>query len=315
MAGILIHIGFHKTGTTFLQEQIFKSQSLGFASPVERKLLRDIFVGANPFDFDPEATKSLLYPRLSPVEEQGQVAVLSHEQLSGQLSGGGFGLRRRNREVSRKEMADMLHLCFPKAKILIIVREQRDTIRSIYKYLVSGWHGRLSASIDEFLDQRPLEDLYAPLFDFRQLEFHWLDEYYRLLFGSAQVLTLTYEELVADPDAFVRRICAFVELEPKIIPHFSRMNAGASALECRITRPLIRLLASPNRPGASSRNEIKAARLARKIANKCPRWMHLASENRLVEKINKLAQGKYAASNARLRISSGIDLKALGYEI
>lgn len=134
--------------------------------------------------------------------------------MSGQPGGGGYGLRRREKEASRKEVADRLHHCFPTALVLIVIREQRDMIQSIYKFLVCGWHGKLSATIEQFLNQTPLDDGYSPLFNMGYIEFHRIIEYYMNLFGQTSVLVLPYERLREDPTYFINQIRLFVDLDP-----------------------------------------------------------------------------------------------------
>lgn len=127
--------------------------------PVDRIRLRDIFIQTDPFEFYPKKVRPQIWSNIEKALQDRKVPVLSYEQMSGQPGGGGYGLRRREKEASRKEVADRLHDCFPNARILIVIREQRDVIQSIYKFLVCGWNGKLSATIQEFLDETPLDSI------------------------------------------------------------------------------------------------------------------------------------------------------------
>lgn len=312
---LLIHIGFHKTGTSYLQKLIFNDTAGGFRTPVNRHLLRDMFVQTDPFTFDAAVARGLFLPQLEQTVAEHLVPVLTHEQFSGQPAGNGYGLRRREREVSRKEVADRLHASFPEARVLIVIREQRAMIRSIYKWLVCGWEGRLSARIDQFLDQSPLDRGFSPLFHFGYLEYHWVVWYYRHLFGESSVLTLPYEWLGADPAAFVNRIRQFMYLPPTEEVPRAYVNAGKSAATCQVKRWLNRILVSPNRPGTISGSEQWAASFVKKLNRHLPAAIHSASEKALSQQIERLVAGVYAESNEKTSIMTGIDLAALGYEM
>lgn len=312
---LLIHIGFHRTGTTFLQHQVFNDPQNGFISPVDRHLLRDIFISTSPFEFEASAIRQQLNILVESSVTDGLVPVLSHEQLSGQLSGGGYGLRRRDREVSRKEVADRLFSCFPEARILIVIREQKEMIRSIYKYLVCGWHGRLSSSINQFLDQSPLKLGYSPLYNLQNLEYHWIIQYYQNIFGIPNVLVLPYELLRHDPVAFVNRIRLLMNMKAVEMVDNKQINSGKSATTCQIRRSVNQILVSPNRPGLVSKSEIRAARIINKLSHFIPGRIHASAERALAKKIDRLTDGFFADSNKKTALLTGIDLASYGYEM
>ena len=49
---VLIHIGFHKTASTWLQRAIFDNSEYGFAAPWSREQTIKDFVKADVFEFD-----------------------------------------------------------------------------------------------------------------------------------------------------------------------------------------------------------------------------------------------------------------------
>lgn len=312
----LIHVGYHKTATTFLQRQVFCREELGFRSPLDRPTLRRSFLCVNPFDCDPQRIRKSLLPNLELGRPSGLVDVISHEQLSGQPSGGGFGLRRRQRLLSPRETADLLHECFPGARVLVVVREQGAMISSIYRYLVNGWRGRLSASIDQFLDQGPFDrEQYAPLFDLAYLEYHWLVSYYQHRFGKENLLVLPYEWMLRDRLHFLNEIFRFagaplIQQAPK-----GEVNLSPSALSCEIVRPFKRIVSSPNAPGGFSTAEGWITRLGNRLATAAPAALRDKAEKRLKARIARTVNGHYTTSNSRLQEMTGLDLAALGYEL
>ncbi len=314
-SGPLIHIGFHKTATSFLQRKIFDDKKNGFCSPVDRIQLRTIFIQTDPFEFDPKKVRSELWPNIEMAFQDQKVPVLSHEQMSGQPGGGGYGLRRREKEASRKEVADRLHDCFPKARILIVIREQRDMIQSIYKFLVCGWHGKLSASIEEFLDQNPLDDGYSPLFYMRYIEYHRIIDYYQDLFGESSVLVLPYEMLRDKPKNFINQIRTFVDLNPLEKFQSEKVNEGYSAALCEFRRVLNRWIVSPNQPGKISKMERRADRLCSRVNRWIPSSFHAKADQKLSEKIEKIVSGFYHGSNQKTEELTGLDLKSWGYDL
>ncbi|WP_018879444.1 sulfotransferase [Thioalkalivibrio sp. ALE9] len=312
---LLIHIGMHKTGSSYLQRLIFDDVDAGFRSPIPRPLLRRTFLAPDAFAFCPRSARNHLTRFLARDHRGDTVAVLSHEQFSGQPAGGGYGLRRREREVGRGELAERLHTTFPEARILLVIREQRDMLRSIYKWMVCGWQGRLSASPRQFLDQSSLLDDYSPLFHCGYLEYHSLVAHYQQSFGASNVLVLPYEWLKTDPLAFVNHIRSFVDLNPAVRVRESRVNPGQHATLCLLQRPLNRLLASPNRPGRRSEPERYGAALARRISGLLPERLHAATERRLARQIDTWVHDRYTHSNQKTARLTGLDLRALGYTL
>lgn len=311
----LIHIGFHKTATSFLQRKIFNDKERGFCTPIDRIYLREIFIQTDPFEFDPGKVRAEYRAYIEKALQDQRVPVLSHEQISGQPGGGGYGLRRREKEASRKEIADRIYDCLPEARILIVIREQRDIIQSIYKFLICGWHGKLSATIEQFLDQSPLDDGYSPLFNMHYIEYHRIIEYYMNLFGRSSVLVLPFEWLRDDPNKFINQIRTFVDLEPSQNFSSEKVNEGYSAALSEFRRVLNRWIVSPNYPGKILRLEKWADRVSSRVNRIIPHSLHRKADKNLSDKIEKLVLGFYAESNQKTARLTGLDLKSLGYNL
>jgi hypothetical protein len=140
---ILVHLGYHKTATTWLQNAIFSDETLGFVSPwgPQAGVAVDEFVLANGFRFDATRARSHFEEGLAEAQTQGLVPVLSNEALCGQpISGGRF--------TYGKYVVERLHETFPNARILIVVREQRTSLLSHYReYIANGFSGDLAQFI------------------------------------------------------------------------------------------------------------------------------------------------------------------------
>lgn len=193
----LLHIGYHKTGSTWLQNHLFVREDAGFVVPFDRKTtLNRAIVEPYPLTFDAAAARAALRPDVEAAIEQGKVPVITSEALCGGDTSGGY---------QSKELADRLHAVFPDGKVLIIIREQRSMILSSYSmYLRGGGLLRLKDYLD--LPRFPHA---IPFFSLEFFEYDHLIAYYQNLFGPERVLVLPYEMFAREPDRFAGEILRF----------------------------------------------------------------------------------------------------------
>jgi hypothetical protein len=137
---ILIHVGYHKTGSGWLRRHFFGHPQTSFAwlgKGPERQRVRRL-VTARPFEFDAGAFRSGFEALVRPVEAGGLFPVLSLERLSGHPFSGGY---------DAKQIADRLAAIFPEGRVLAVLREQRSMVLSTYKHYVrSGERPRSGTS-------------------------------------------------------------------------------------------------------------------------------------------------------------------------
>jgi hypothetical protein len=150
---LLIHSGYQKTGTTWLQKHLFNNPTIGFAKPFGPREISEALVFPFPLTFDAEQCDSYLAPPFQQARDDGLFPVLSRERLSGSLCGGGY---------DSKEIADRLVRVFPAAKILIVIREQRAMLLSSYQQTVKG---SSCLSLKQFLNQSQREKQRVHLFN------------------------------------------------------------------------------------------------------------------------------------------------------
>src|SRR5688500_8594672 len=124
---ILLHIGYHKTGTTWLHNNLFPSPALGFASPISRPDMEKHIAFPHDFDFVGESCRARFEPIFQEAWSAGLVPVLSFERFCGDFYSGA---------PDNKTMADRLHTVCPDGKVLIVIREQRSALRSHYAQYV-----------------------------------------------------------------------------------------------------------------------------------------------------------------------------------
>lgn len=296
---ILIHPGFHKTGTTFLQSEVFSYEPLFRLLWCHAEADRFV-VRPHDLDFDPGVgRKAISALRASAVGDR--IDVVSSETLSGNLF---YGLR------DNAALANRLKLIFGDAKILITVRKQSSIIKSTYMmYLDMG--GTMTP--EEFFDQRPPYNHFA--FDASMFMFDRIVEHYASLFGAENVIVMPQEVLDRDIRLFLSTLCDFcgVEAGDRIAPLTDRPRRGVGAPPAGM-----RLLRYANRfRGGLVNPEMRSAlaplgRLLAKVARRSILPGDGGAE--LSGVIFRRFGGTYADSNRRLQAFSPFDLNSLGYE-
>ena len=190
---LLLHIGYHKTATTWMQRKFFVPMH-GFRQLAGHQEIFDHVVRPRGFDFNPDEMRDLL-ERAAVALLPSEVPVLSSEILSGHPFQGG-------RESDA--FAARLHRIAPEAKILVSIRSQRQILPSVYmQYVLRGGTmppERFFAGEDEI-----------GYFGFVPEHFRYdqLVSHYQGLFGADRVHVLTQESLKADMDRALAALAAF----------------------------------------------------------------------------------------------------------
>jgi hypothetical protein len=179
---VLVHVGLARTGTTWLQKHVFANSPHIFtpadpslepmerAKQLARRLCKDDRERLiNELDFDIDAFRRECDSIEVPA---GKAAVISSERLSGSVLSGGF---------DRAIISRRIKAVFPKARILLVIREQRALLMSMYiQYLkYGGWH-----TIGDFVD--PESDGRLPCFSPSYLMYDRLIGLYQDTFGRGQ---------------------------------------------------------------------------------------------------------------------------------
>lgn len=304
---VLLHVGYHKTGSTALQDQLFAMPDSGYLLPSEPRIdLIDRFVLPGPFDFDATTARRHYTRFLVRSRSEGRTAVLSHERFSGYPPSGGF---------DAPLLAGRLKDTFPDARILIVVREQLSNIASMYlQYITDGG----DRGLNDYLSPRGRYLKRSPGFSPSFYCYDALVSHYRRLFGRDRVLVVAHETLIADPQSVVSALAAFTGQKPYPCV-FARQNESRPASFQAVQRLVNRYVA----PTEFSRMAlIPDDRLAKRFGylnGYVPRRLTQALDRRLSVGIDRrVAQrfdGAFADSNRRLADMTGLDLAALGYQM
>jgi Sulfotransferase family len=312
---VLVHIGYHKTGSNWLQRHLFRNSRTGFRwlgktggdHPV-RQLVR-----ALPFHFDAQATRAQFEPLVRAAESDGLLPVVSYERLSGHPFSGGH---------DSEQIAYRLKDVFPDAQVLVVIREQRSMIVSTYKQYVKAGG---PCSLPRFLLPPRSRSMRVPWFDLAHFEYEHLLRHYRRLFGAERVLTLPYEQFVRDARSFVAAICEFAgrSLDEELLdglPFTARSNPALPAVEVAIRRRrnhlYVRSELNPA-PVLDSRAAKRAARLATapQVIRLVPERLAASSEAALRREVADLVGDRYRESNRETAELTGLDLAGYGWPV
>jgi hypothetical protein len=215
---LLIHIGYHKTATSWLQQVIFSNCKLGFVSPWSRGRIAKDIINVDAFRFDPVSVAPEYLADVQRISNKGCIAVLSHERLSGYPASGGF---------DSKLVADRLFDCFHQAKVLIVIREQKSAIRSWYTQYIRDGGG---LSLRRFLKNTEIGLFRMPGFRRDFFEYDGLISYYQKLFSPRNVLVLPFELFAMSRKGFLDRLGLFLGIEFSEVPLVEKINPSATAL-------------------------------------------------------------------------------------
>ncbi len=298
---ILLHLGYPKTGTSFLQERFFQKFNNIFYN-VPKPEIRKYFISPWAFGFESQKAEELCSKYLGTKKD---VVVFSSEDLSG---------FPHYHDFASKNIADRLYHCLPTAKILIVIREQRSMLKSSYfQYLKNEG----SYNLDQYFMPPGIKN-----FSRDSLKYHYLIEYYQKLFGSNKVLVLPYELFRDNPQEFMSKICTHISLEPNEIigqMNFSeKVNEGYPPALLGLKRyfnPFI-LKEYPNSGKTFYVRPIHALwYLSKRFWKIMPSAVDRKFEKKIKRKIEISAQNRYKESNRLTSILIGIDLAKYGYDV
>ena len=306
----LLHIGFYKAASTWLQKRYFLPDN-GYEQILNPFTLQTELLATPAEQFDANSARAAMSAQATPIRAKGLVPVISSEALSGDLLRGG---QRQSHNAER------LHaITEGNARVLLVVREQRQLIRSAYKTLVYFGESRsLSALL------KPLAADESPRFHPGFLYYDVLVETYRSLFPADSILVLPYEWFRENPVAFLQRVRRHMGLSEapeaalQSLPLKERVNAGETLGIIEIQRWINVLLGYSRNDyqGWFQRNTLQRVleriQWHKRNSRRLP-W-ESALERRFVTRVNSATEGLFRESNQRLSEQCGIDLTRYGYQ-
>ncbi|MGF1455058.1 MAG: sulfotransferase [Alphaproteobacteria bacterium] len=302
---VTFHIGYHKTGTTFLQRAVFVP-GFGFNSLMSHDDVARFITDPDRLDFSPREARAQIARRMA---GSNLAPVVSSEMLCGNPYDG-------SREAA--DFAHRIHEIAPDARILITIREQKSSIKSTYMQYI---HRGGTLPIERFL--QPKYEIDFHYFSVRRFFYDRLVAHYMDLFGARNVLVVAQEEVIADARAALRRILAFAGADPSLaddrdIPGRVWESPPEAAA------PLLRHINKFRRGAVKPEVAVNLGPLARTayrgtsyVARRpgVKRW--LKSVRPVSGRVSRFHGTGFAESNARLQalIGDDLDLSAYGYEM
>jgi hypothetical protein len=214
MSKKLLHIGYPKAGSTFLQKW--------FSEHPEIIYVDNTLCGfRNALDICEFAYKFS--------DKEDSCFVTSNEALSVwfKLSGIGINITPINIKQHQKKVCKILKQLYPDAKVLIVTRGYEQALNSFYsEYLKHGGHYQF----DEYLA------LFAPLFN-DYFDHNYLINIYENTFDKENILLLPFELLQENSKKFIYKIETFLGLK-QFDWHYQKENVSLSDKELYAYRVL-----------------------------------------------------------------------------
>ena len=281
-----VHIGFPKTGTTTLQSLVFNRHleifNLGkpYANGELQLLVRTLAVGdPKTYDWDGVGRSFQAHVKAALPASGARLIMMSDERLTG------------NPRVPRAVQAVRLFQLFGDSKILIVIREHRDMLRSMYYQSMRGANvKRHFSTFSDWLGEAFEKAESGPL---ARLEYLHTVEAYANCFERDRIKVLLFETLLQDQQKFAdelsgflgvdaeetRRLIAGRGLNPRMstadlrLKHIVARFPGAETLR-RIAPPPLRKAARSALGGSQPVEVVFPADLSNRIEN------HFRAQNR-----------------------------------
>lgn len=228
----ILHIGLHKTGTTWFQKRFYPY--VKNAVYIDRQVVREKILQPDIFQFNLEGTQRFF--------SASERVIICEENLTTGIRGNLFvqdGLFKRLKEI------------FPEAIVVLFLRNQPDKIASTYCYYIKNNGGTFR--FKQFIDYTHNNPYNNFNFKPQNLLYHNLLELLYRCFNKEKVRVFFYEDFSMNNRAFLRKYCSSLELEINLDTiSFQREN---ERIRKRLI-PLARFLNLFTRPSIHHRNTL-----------------------------------------------------------
>lgn len=199
----ILHVGYHRTATTWFQERFYPAVQNGTYLP--RHVVRQALIAPRAFAFSPDAAREQLMEHSA-----GQRLLICEENLSGYLHNGGLG------GLLSKEIAGRLRDTLPDAHVVVFIRSQPRIVAAAYAQYVKGGG---THSLRRYIDAQELKKgaerhwYKAPLFSLDHFEYGPLLEHYASLFGRGAITVKLYEQFASQTETFLETFASQLALK------------------------------------------------------------------------------------------------------
>jgi hypothetical protein len=202
--------------------------------------------------------------------------------------------------------------------VLVVIREQRSFIRSMYsQYVTDG--GDLP--LRRFLEPPEPHICRVPGWDFAFAMYDRLIAHYMALFGRDHVLVLPFELFARDGRQFIDRIIAFAGRDPQMMPKVAtdavnvRRPLVMQWATRQVNRFVFRSQLSPHGLIAARRGRSPVEVLRPAFERLTPDFVERRIDSRLRSQVAAAVGRRYAESNRITSELTGLDLAGFGYDI
>lgn len=202
MAPDVAHIGYHRTGTNFLQAEVFPAMARDLHVPDGSGW--ELFKLPTGAPLDLAAAEAFYGPRRAAAGE-GRLLVMTHESLSGTITDDNLETPARLARLN------------PAMRVLVVLRSQYSIFPSLYHLHVKG--------------TGPLRypDYLREALAGGKCDYLAMVERLHEAFGPERVWVGLYEDLQADAQGFVDGLSAFLGLaSPRLAPRAEAVNRSPS---------------------------------------------------------------------------------------
>jgi len=287
---LFVHLGLHKTATTYLQVDVFPYLGgIHYIDGNDRDLLpwkRRMYM-QDPLIFDVDRARSEIMGYM-----KGEKNLLSTEALSGSPMG-----QYLNRDLILQKLKAM----FPDIHIILGLRAQQDIIWSLYKnYVRKGGTRRL----DEMLDPYGA-DIGRDFIDLDTYKYGPYLDRISSLFGRDKLHIVVFEDLTTDKERLLRQLLDFLGAELEGPAPAEKRAVGIRDEAVPVIRALNRLLVAR---GPETAGGLTAALRVSKVVN---RAVGLLSQRDGVvpdKGVLRSLPDYYCADNAYIDVEYGLRL-------
>lgn len=212
---ILLHVGFHKSGSTFVQNYFEQHPSVFFSRSILANFIHDHQKEIPPFEHLTEHKYIFLSDMRLTVNSWGKT---EFERIRSN------SFSQINIQKIQEQIAINLKNRFPHAKILITIREKEQLLPSLYsQYIINGG----TKTFRSFKQDPPH---IRTLFDYENV-----GNIYKRIFGVSNVYILPYKLLKQNPDNYIQSICSIGNF-PYSPQNFKIINSSLSSQKLIWTR-------------------------------------------------------------------------------
>lgn len=296
---LVVNVGLHKTGTTFLNRAVFPNlpDTVHLGKPYDAddpaRLLLQSIIHTPYSQFDVQQANAKAQALIRDRAQGKKLVTISEGRLSVTL------------HADRYLMAERLRAVFGPATILMTLRRQQDLLSALYFQALGTGRAPIKYPdwVQQFLYHRGKEN-------FDLLNYFTLMEAYVRAFGRENVHVFLYEQMRDDRDAYARRLALILDVDGETVARL----IGTPALNPRMTKAHGALLRRPAL--AKAANAVKAITPAPALA--VARSLFSATgraEAKLPPDIEARGLKVPRHSNRQLVERYGLPLEAYGYPL